>query len=205
MNVSRRTQGVSRRRQADRSAATRAALIAAGRRLFAEHGFAAVGTEAIVAEAEVTRGALYHHYADKTALFDEVFQEVERDAAQRLAESAVGNGHDDAGTIMKRSLDAWFEACDDPEVYRILLIDAPSVLGWARFRELCLHHVLGLIESLLVLGMDAGTFTRQPVRPLAHVLIAAADEAALYIVSADDKAAAKTEMRAVVVRLIDAL
>ena len=67
------------------------------------------------------------------------------------------------------------------------------------------HHVLGLIESLLVLGMDAGTFTRQPVRPLAHVLIAAADEAALYIVSADDKAAAKTEMRAVVVRLIDAL
>jgi AcrR family transcriptional regulator len=196
---------VVRRTQADRSAATRAALIAAGRRLFAEHGFAGVGTEAIVAAAEVTRGALYHHYADKAALFDDVFQAVERDAAQRLAESGVANGSDDARTIMKRSLDAWFEECDEPEVYRILLIDAPSVLGWARFRELCVHHILGLIESVLVLGMDGGTFTRQPVRPLAHVIIATADEAALYIVSSDDKAAAKTEMRAVVGRLIDAL
>ena len=102
-------------------------------------------------------------------------------------------------------LDAWFEECDEPEVHRILLIDAPSVLGWARFRELCLHHILGLIENLLELGMGDGTFTRQPVRPLAHILIAAADEAALYIVSSDDKAAAKAEMRAVVGRLIDAL
>jgi AcrR family transcriptional regulator len=196
---------VSRRTQADRSAATRAALVAAGRRLFAEHGFAGVGTEAIVAEAHVTRGALYHHFADKTALFDEVFQVVERDAAQRLAERALANGHDDARTIMKRSVDAWFEACDDPEVYRILLIDAPSVLGWARFRQLCLAHILGLIESMLVLGMEAGTFTRQPVRPIAHVLLAAADEAALYIVSSDDRAAAKAEMRAVLGQLIDAL
>jgi len=196
---------VSRRTQADRSASTRAALIEAGRRLFAEHGFAGVGTEAIVAEAQVSRGALYHHYADKTALFDDVFQVVERDAAQRLAESAAGNGDDDARTVMKRALDEWFEACDDPEVYRILLIDAPSVLGWSRFRELCLHHVLGLIESLLEVGMAAGTFTRQPVRPLAHVLIAAADEAALYIVGSDDRATAKAEMRAVVGRLFDAL
>jgi len=196
---------VSRRTQADRSASTRAALIEAGRRLFAEHGFAGVGTEAIVAEAQVSRGALYHHYADKTALFDDVFQVVERDAAQRLAESAAGNGDDDARTVMKRALDEWFEACDDPEVYRILLIDAPSVLGWSRFRELCLHHVLGLIESLLEVGMAAGKFTRQPVRPLAHVLIAAADEAALYIVGSDDRVTAKAEMRAVVGRLFDAL
>jgi AcrR family transcriptional regulator len=198
---------VSRRTQADRSATTRAALIEAGRRLFAEHGFAGVGTEAIVAEAEVSRGALYHHYADKTALFDDVFQVVEGEAAQRLAESAVGDGDGDgdARTVMKRALDAWFEACDDPEVYRILLIDAPSVLGWARFRELCLHHILGLIESLLALGMEDGTFTRQPVRPLAHVLIAAADEAALYIVGSDDRAAAKAEMRAVLGRMFDAL
>jgi AcrR family transcriptional regulator len=192
---------VSRRTQADRSASTRAALIEAGRRLFAEHGFAGVGTEAIVAEAQVSRGALYHHYADKTALFDDVFQVVERDAAQRLAESAAGNGDDDARTVMQRALDEWFEACDDPEVYRILLIDAPSVLGWGRFRELCLHHVLGLIE----VGMADGSFTRQPVRPLAHVLIAAADEAALYIVGSDDRATAKAEMRAVVDRLFDAL
>jgi len=196
---------VSRRTQADRSASTRAALIEAGRRLFAEHGFAGVGTEAIVAEAQVSRGALYHHYADKTALFDDVFQVVERDAAQRLAESAARNGDDDARTVMQRALDEWFEACDDPEVYRILLIDAPSVLGWSRFRELCLHHVLGLIESLLEVGMAAGKFTRQPVRPLAHVLIAAADEAALYIVGSDDRATAKAEMRAVVGRLFDAL
>jgi len=196
---------VSRRTQADRSAATRTALVAAGRRLFAEHGFAGVGTEAIVAEADVTRGALYHHFADKTALFDAVFQEVEGDAARRLAERALADPEADARTIMKGSVDAWFDACDDPEIHRILLTDAPAVLGWSRFRELCMQHVLGLIESVLVLGMDAGTFARQPVRPLAHVLIAAADEAALYIVSADDPAEARNEMRDALFRLMDAL
>ena len=196
---------VTRRTQADRSAATRTALVAAGRRLFAEHGFAGVGTEAIVTEAEVTRGALYHHFADKTALFDAVFQEVEGDAARRLAESALADPAADARTIIKRSVDAWFDACDDPEVYRILLTDAPSVLGWSRFRELCMQHILGLIESVLVLGMDAGTFVRQPIRPLAHLLIAAADEAALYIVSAEDSQVARTEMGEALARLIDAL
>jgi AcrR family transcriptional regulator len=196
---------VSRRTQADRTAVTRAALIAAGRRLFAAHGFAGVGTEAIVAEADVTRGALYHHFTDKTALFDAVFQEVEGDAARRLAEHALADPEADARTIMKRSVDAWFDACDDPEIHRILLVDAPSVLGWSRFRELCMQHVLGLIETVLTLGMDAGTFARQPIRPLAHVLIAAADEAALYIVGADDPAEARNEMRNAVARLIDGL
>ena len=196
---------VSRRTQADRSATTRSSLVTAGRRLFAEHGFAGVGTEAIVAEADVTRGALYHHFADKTALFDAVFQEVEADAAGRLAEQALADPEADARTIMKRSVDAWFDACDDPDIHRILLIDAPSVLGWSRFRELCMQHVLGLIETVLVLGMDAGTFARQPIRPLAHVLIAAADEAALYIVSADDPTVARAEMRNALARLIDAL
>ena len=177
----------------------------AGRRLFAEHGFAGVGTETIVAEADVTRGALYHHFADKTALFDAVFQEVEGDAARRLAEQALADPEADARTIMKRSVDAWFDACDDPEIHRILLIDAPSVLGWSRFRELCMDHVLGLIETVLVLGMDAGTFARQPIRPLAHVLVAAADEAALYIVAADDPVEARTEMRNTLARLIDTM
>jgi AcrR family transcriptional regulator len=196
---------ITRRTQADRSATTRAALVAAGRRLFAEHGFAGVGTEAIVADAKVTRGALYHHFADKRALFDAVVDDVERDVAARLFEQAMGDVGGDARAIMRSSVDAWFDLCADREVHRILLIDAPSALGWVRFRELGLLHVVGLIESVLTLGMDAGTFKTQPVRPLAHVLIAAADEAALYIVSADDQAAAKVEMRAVVDQLIDAL
>ncbi len=196
---------LTRRTQADRSAATRAALVEAGRRLFAEHGFAGVGTEAIVRAADVTRGALYHHFADKTELFDAVVDAVEHDVTTRIAEVVLGDGDAGIAELIGAGAEAWFDACEDPEVRRILLIDAPSVVGWVRWREICQTHILGLAEALLAQGMDDGTFDRQPVRPLAHVLMAVMDEAALYIVTAADPDAARTEMRAVIGRLVAAL
>lgn len=194
-----------RRTQADRSAATREALVAAGRRLFAAQGFADVPTDAIAAEAGVTRGALYHQFADKVALFDAVVDAVEADIARRLAEHAVASGVTDPVDGMRLAIRAWLEICVEPESYRIALLDGPSVLGWARWRELCQKHVFGLTEVMLAQGMEAGRIRRQPVRALAHILMGASDEAALYVAEAADQPRARAEMTEVIDQLIEGI
>jgi AcrR family transcriptional regulator len=192
-----------RRTQADRSAATRQALVAAGRRLFAAQGFADVSTDAIAAEAGVTRGALYHQFADKLALFDAVVDAVEGDIAARLAEHVAAAGVTDPVGGIRLAVRLWLEVCVEPESHRIALLDGPSVLGWARWREVCQRHVFGLAEALLSSGMDTGRIRRQPLRPLAHVFMGASDEAALYVAEAADRARARAEMIEVLDQLID--
>ncbi len=192
-----------RRTQADRSAATREALIAAARRLFAAQGFADVSTDAIAAEAGVTRGALYHQFADKIALFDAVLDAVEAEIAARLAEESAAVSDPVEG--MRQAVRAWLEICVEPETRRIALVDGPSVLGWARWREVCLRHVFGLVQAALIQGMDMGRIRPQPVRPLAHVLMGASDEAALYVAEAADRTRARAEMTEVLNKLIDGM
>lgn len=202
-----------RRTQRDRSDETRAALVAAARRLFAAEGFANVGTEAIVEAAGVTRGALYHHFADKTELFAAVLQAVEADvmAAIDSAVSAkaadVGGANPDSTDVlalMRLGSAAWLDACGKAEVQQIALSDAPSVLGWQKWREIGAAHGLGLIESLLAAGVSTGQIPEQPIRPLAHVVLAAVDEAALYISESDDPETARREMDGVLETLISA-
>lgn len=194
-----------RRTQADRSAATREALVAAARRLFAAQGFAEVSTDAIAAEAGVTRGALYHQFADKIALFDAVLDTVEAEIAVRLAAAAGAAAVSDPVEGMRQAVRAWLEICVEPETRRIALIDGPSVLGWARWREVCQRHVFGLVQAVLTQGMDMGRIRPQPVRPLTHVLMGASDEAALYVAEAADRAQARTEMTEVLNKLIDGI
>jgi AcrR family transcriptional regulator len=196
---------VNRRSQADRSAATKDALVAAARPLFAAHGFGGVGTEAIVRDAGVTRGAMYHQFADKRELFEAVFEAVEADVTQRVAEAVVASGETDPLAVMERASEAWFDACADGEVLRIVLIEAPAVLGWERWREIALRYALGLVEGMLTHAMDTGALPRGPVRPLAHVLIGALDEGALYLATAEDPETARAEMREVVGRVIRGL
>ena len=196
---------MTRRKQADRTAATRSALVAAGRRLFAEHGFAGVGTEAIVAEAAVSRGALYHHFADKTELFAGVVEAVEADITNEIAAGALAGDDLTFPAVMMRAMDAWLDACEAPDVQRILLTDGPSVLGWARWRELLQPYALSLIETTLVQGIADGVVADLPPRPLAHALVAVAEEAAMYIASADDRVAARRDMTLVIERMLAAL
>src|ERR1700728_1835642 len=196
----RRTQ--PRRTQSDRSAATRDALIAAARRLFAAQGFAEVPTDAIVAAAGVTRGALYHQFTDKTALFDAVMQAVEADIARRLADDVAAAGISDPVEALRHAVRTWLDICVEPEIHRIALIDGPSVLGWVRWREVCQQHVFGLVQMLLTQGIEAGRIRAQPARPLAHVLMGAGDEAALYVAEAADRTRARAEMIEVLDQLI---
>jgi AcrR family transcriptional regulator len=193
----------ARRTQADRSAATRDALVAAARRLFSAQGFAEVPTDAIVAAAGVTRGALYHQFADKTALFEATLQAVEADIAGRLADEAAAAGISDPVEALRHAVRTWLDICVEPEIYRIALIDGPSVLGWAHWREVCQRHVFGLVQALLAQGMELGRFRPLPVGPLAHVLMGAGDEAALYVAEAADRARARAEMIEVLDQVID--
>ncbi|HTZ25970.1 MAG TPA: TetR/AcrR family transcriptional regulator [Streptosporangiaceae bacterium] len=192
----------ARRTQADRSAATRDALVAAARRLFSGQGFAEVPADAIVAEAGVTRGALYHQFADKTALFSAALEAVEADIARRLADDVAAAGISDPVDALRHAVGTWLEICVEPEIHRIALIDGPSVLGWGRWREVCQQHVFGLVQALLAQGIEAGRIRPQPAAPLAHVLMGACDEAALYVAEAADRAQARAEMLAVLDQII---
>jgi AcrR family transcriptional regulator len=194
-----------RRTQAERTAATRTALIEAGRRLFGEHGFAGVGTEAIVFEAAVSRGALYHHFADKTELFAAVLDTVEGEVSGQLAAVVGADPSGEFVEIMLRSVEAWLDACQEPEVRQIILIDGPSVLGWATWREICQRHVLGLVSGILTEGMADGSLDPQPVTPLAHLLLAVADEAALYVAANPDPDTARRDIAAIARRFLESL
>jgi AcrR family transcriptional regulator len=183
-----------KRTQAERSEATRDALIEAARPLFAQHGYAAVGTEQIVQAAGLTRGALYHHFGGKRELFAAVYERVEADLAQRIAAGALAGGAASPLAAMRAGAEEFLQACTEPEAQRIALLDGPSVLGWDRWREIAAKHGLGLIEATLQAAIDAGAIADQPVRPLAHVLMGALDEAAMLVARAADPQRARAEV-----------
>jgi AcrR family transcriptional regulator len=196
---------IKRRTQEERSAATREALISAARKLWGLRGYAEVGTPEIAAAAGVTRGAMYHQFADKAALFSEVVETVEQDVMARMATLVAGSGATTPADAIRAAVDAWLEVSGDPEVRQLVLLDAPSVLGWAAFRDVAQRYSLGMTEQLLTEAIRAGQLPRQPVRPLAHVLIGALDEAAMAIATADDPKRARRETEEVLHRLIDAM
>jgi AcrR family transcriptional regulator len=195
--------GSEKRTQAERSGATRAALIGAARRLFAERGYADVGTEEIVREAGVTRGALYHHFHGKRELLRAVYEQIESEIAQELAERAVPGAS--VLETLRLGAERFLDRCLEPEVQRIALLDAPAVLGWEQWREIGARYGLGLIAGLLTAGIEAGEIRRQPVDPLAHALLGALDEVAMLVARAEDPAGARDEAGETLAGLVEAL
>jgi AcrR family transcriptional regulator len=189
---------------AERSEATRTALLATARAMFAERGYAAVGTEEIVRSAGVTRGALYHHFAGKAELFEAVYEDVERELVSTIADSVMATATDPLQALHAGTR-AFLEACEDPAVQRIAMIDAPSVLGWERWREIGMRYGLGVVQAVLTEAMDAGMIEREPVGPLSHVLLGAIDEGAMLIARADDGGLTREQVGASLERFLDAL
>jgi AcrR family transcriptional regulator len=183
--------------------ATRAALIAAARRLFVEKGYFETGTEEIVAASGVgTRGALYHHFGDKRELFQAVFEQVEEGLL------AAAGGADVAGDALDRlrsGLLRFLDASLTPEVQRILLIDGPAVLGWQTWRQLEGRYGVGAIHGLLERAVLDGSLPAQPLIVLAHVLLAAVDEAALVIANSSDPIEAREQGVAAIGQLLAGL
>ena len=195
----------TRRTQAERAAETREALIAAARPLFAEHGFAEVALETIVRAAGVTRGALYHHFADKTALFAAVFERVEAEVATRMVEAIATSHETDPVEVMRLGAAFWLDACSDPEIQRIVLVDAPGVLGWTRWTEIGNRYNTGLVRELLINAVETGRIPPQPIEATALTMLGAMREVTLYVARADDHDQARQEAGAVMDRLIRAL
>ena len=188
--------------QAERSEATRAALIAAARELFAQRGYTAVSTAEIVDRARVTRGALYHHFKDKRALFAAVHEGLEAELVTRIGEGLAGDRPPSgAFDLLVAGTDLFLDACEEPTFARISLQEAPSVLGWQRWREIDAQYSMGLITGVLKQGMQAGELREQPIEPLAHLLLGALGEAGLLIASGVPRA----HVRAPLLALLDGL
>ncbi len=188
---------------AERAEATRNALVAAARQLFVVRGYHHTSTEEIVALAAVgTRGALYHHFADKRALFVAVFEAVEEDLVAAAGAHLVEAPPLD---MLRTGLLGFLDASLTPEVQRILLIDGPAVLGWQEWRAVEARYGLGGIQVMLELAVADGSLAVQPLEVMAHLLLATADEAALYIANAEEPRAARDQAVAAIDRLLAGL
>ena len=171
-----------------RGEATRGQLLSIATRMFAERGYEDTSIEAVLREAGVSRGSLYHHFASKEALFEAVAEEVETSVgAQTLAAAAGADGPVEA---LRAGSVAWIRLAGDPVVQRILLIDAPSVLGWERWRAMEEHHALGGIKAILHVITGPGRLRPELADTLAHVLLASVNEVALLVARSQDKEAA---------------
>jgi hypothetical protein len=130
---------------------------------------------------------------------------VEQDVMARMATLVASSGAKTAADAIRAPVDAWLEVSGDPEVRQLILLDAPAVLGWGGFREVAQRYSVGMTEQLLTESIRAGQLARQPVRPLATVMIGALDEAAMAIATADDPKRGRREIRQVLRRLIDGM
>jgi AcrR family transcriptional regulator len=193
------------RTQAERSAATQRALITAARRLWGERGYAEVSTPEIAQAAGVTRGALYHQYADKAALFRAVIEAMDQEILDRLEATVAAAQPKTPADTMHAMADAWLDIAGEPEVQQLMLLDAASVIGWREYREMSQNNSVERAEQLLQAAIEAGELRPQPLRPLALVVLGALEEAAMYLAGAEDPEQARDEVRAVIRDLIDGL
>jgi AcrR family transcriptional regulator len=179
-------------RQAENSAATRTALLKIARRFFAERGYADTATEEIVRRARVTRGALYHHFKDKQDLFRAVLHEEQLKVAAKCTEAAAKES--DPWRALMAGNEAFLEACLDPAVQQIILIDAPAVLGAEGFRQSDESYYLAGLMAAIEAAIAAGIIEKQPAEPLAHMIMGSMNEAARLIAHASDKKRARREV-----------
>jgi AcrR family transcriptional regulator len=172
----------------ERGQATRAHLIGVATRLFAAHGYEGTSIEAVLAGSGASRGSLYHHFPGKEALFWAVLQDLGTQIAAQLAE--VTRDARDPVAALRASCLAWIRLACDPAVRQIVLIDAPAVIGWQRWRELDEQGSLGMIRAALEYAAEAGSIEPHQVDTFAHIVLAAENEVTMMIARADDPAAA---------------
>ncbi|HEX3283303.1 MAG TPA: TetR/AcrR family transcriptional regulator [Mycobacterium sp.] len=165
--------------RAEQVAQTRAALIAAGRRLFGENGFRGTSVEDLAREARVTTGALYHHFPTKTALFEAVFVQAHMELMATSTEAAMGaeNGLDE----LALGFDAFLDGVLQPDVQRILVLDGPAVLGLARYTELDEQYAHAVIVHSLKEAAGAGTIEIADPETATRLLLGALTRGAMLI------------------------
>lgn len=167
------------RTQAERSATTREAIVAAATRLFAERGYEATGIDEVTRAAGVSKGALYHHYSDKADVLAAVYEDVETKLVERLV--AVASRETDPLEAVRAGAHAFLDACVDPVTRQIVLVDAPVGLGWERWRSIGSRYGFGLLLAGLQAAADAGQIAGDHLEERARLLLAALIEASLLM------------------------
>jgi AcrR family transcriptional regulator len=180
--------------QAERTEATRGRLIATARRLFAAKGFAAASTEEILSEANVSRGALYHHFPSKTDLFQAAFEQVEDELTAQVLLVATSSDETDPMRILELGFAAFLDQCVNPEVQRIVMLDGPTVLGWDLWHELDERYAFGTIKAVLSVAAEMGRIEGSAVDPLTHLLLGAVMQAGMVVARSNDPFTAKKAM-----------
>jgi AcrR family transcriptional regulator len=171
------------RTQAERSATTREAIVAAATRLFAERGYEATGIDEVARAAGVSKGALYHHYSDKADVLAAVYEDVETKLVERLV--AVASRETDPLEAVRAGAHAFLDACVDPVTRQIVLVDAPVGLGWERWRSIGSRYGFGLLLAGLQAAADAGQIAGDHLEERARLLLAALIEASLLMSASD--------------------
>jgi AcrR family transcriptional regulator len=186
----------SRRQQY--SAATRRALIDVGEQLFTEHGYAAASLDAIVAGAQVTKGALYHHFSGKQALFEAVFEQVETGAARAVTDA--GEGHRDPWEKALAGLLAFLDVVQQPTYRRIVILEGPAVLGWTRFREQAERSTFACVLDIVSSVLQAGDLDLDDelVETFARIFFGAMSSAGEAVSTSEDPNAAAARVEAAI-------
>jgi len=189
--------------QAERTDATRRRILDAARDLFAGRGWAATTVDEIVRAAGVTKGALYHHFRDKTDVLRAVYEEQEARSIELLLSIPIET--DDPLDLLRLGCRAFLTECLDPTFRRIALVEAPAALGWEEWRAIDARYGFGLLRAGVANAMEAGRIRRLPLDRVAHLLLAALLEAALLLGGEDDPAAVFDEVADTLDALLDGL
>lgn len=192
--------------KAERGQATRGQLISVAVRMFAEHGYEGTSIEAVLRDSGLSRGALYHHFASKEALFECALDAVETELADKVAGAARSAEPltDSVGALRAGCL-AWVRLAREPVTRRIVLIDAPAVLGWHRWRSIEERYGFGLVKAGLQAAADQGYLRPELVEPFAHMLLAAMNEIAMVTAQAEDGTEAVRQAETAVDELLQRL
>jgi AcrR family transcriptional regulator len=195
MNVS-QTAGEPRSLRAEQVAQTRSALIRAGRSLFGRSGYAATSVEDLAREAGVTTGALYHHFPTKAALFEAVFELVHTELMAASGEAAQGAS--DVIDALAAAFEAFLDKVLEPDVQRIIITDAPAVLGPARFTELDERYAFAAIVAALEIAAGSGSLRADDPPTLARLLLGMLTRGGMLIASAADPVATRDSVAATI-------
>jgi AcrR family transcriptional regulator len=190
-------------KRAAQGRATRGQLIEVATSLFADHGYEGTSIEAVLAAAGVSRGALYHHFASKEALFAAVVSAVSDRVTAEVTE-AIRDCTDPVDAMHTGAL-AWIDLAGDPVIQRVMLEDAPSVLGWEQWRAMDEGRTVSAMRAMLQAVSDSGRLPQELVEPFSHMILAALDEAAMVVARAPNSRAAVAEGRHAVEELLNRL
>ncbi|MBY0289169.1 MAG: TetR/AcrR family transcriptional regulator; helix-turn-helix transcriptional regulator [Mycobacteriaceae bacterium] len=190
-----------RRTQAQRRAATRAAILTAARELFAEHGYHGCSIDTILKRAQSSKGAFYHHFQDKAAVLEALLAEFEEEGVRRAKRWSAGMTSPlEIIRVSAHNLLAW---CTDPYIRQVVLTDALSVLGFVRWHQIDDRYTLDVLDRLLQRGIEVGDVRPLPsTRMMARLINAATNEAALFVANAVDVEASRDEASAGIDHLI---